>query len=137
MIRQPPRSTRTATLFPYTPLFRSAGWRRPPPAEAPGGLPSHPRGQEEHLLPLMMAAGAGGPGRRDFTDRVMETTLSSASTERFRSVTIPAARAGRLVLSRQPQDPRQRHMPPVFQGRTRGFPELGGASCRERACQNV
>src|SRR3546814_18895512 len=23
MIRQPPRSTRTATLFPYTPLFRS------------------------------------------------------------------------------------------------------------------
>src|SRR3546814_3503210 len=92
MIRQPPRSTRTATLFPYTPLFRSAGWRRPPPAEAPGGLPSHPRGQEEHLLPLMMAAGAGGPGRRDFTDRVMETTLSSASTERFRSVTIPAAR---------------------------------------------
>src|SRR3546814_8128213 len=26
MIRQPPRSTRTDTLFPYTTLFRSAGW---------------------------------------------------------------------------------------------------------------
>src|SRR3546814_18329258 len=27
MIRRPPRSTRTDTLFPYTPLFRSlAGW---------------------------------------------------------------------------------------------------------------
>src|SRR3546814_6799496 len=25
MIRQPPRSTRTDTLFPYTPLFRSGG----------------------------------------------------------------------------------------------------------------
>src|SRR3546814_11924735 len=25
MIRRPPRSTRTATLFPYTPLFRSLG----------------------------------------------------------------------------------------------------------------
>src|SRR3546814_4630121 len=25
MIRRPPRSTRTDTLFPYTPLFRSAG----------------------------------------------------------------------------------------------------------------
>src|SRR3546814_1110473 len=24
MIRRPPRSTRTSTLFPYTPLFRSA-----------------------------------------------------------------------------------------------------------------
>src|SRR3546814_10518984 len=27
MIRRPPRSTRTDTLFPYTTLFRS-GWRR-------------------------------------------------------------------------------------------------------------
>src|SRR3546814_18392514 len=27
MIRQPPISTRTDTLFPYTPLFRSEGWR--------------------------------------------------------------------------------------------------------------
>src|SRR3546814_2466593 len=33
MIRRPPRSTRTDTLFPYTTLFRSiipsAAWRRP------------------------------------------------------------------------------------------------------------
>src|SRR3546814_10857049 len=28
MIRRPPRSTRTDTLFPYTTLFRS-GWKRP------------------------------------------------------------------------------------------------------------
>src|SRR3546814_7379601 len=28
MIRRPPRSTRTDTLFPYTTLFRSAGRRR-------------------------------------------------------------------------------------------------------------
>jgi aromatic ring-opening dioxygenase catalytic subunit (LigB family) len=48
------------------------GW-----AAAPGGLQSHPKGQEEHLLPLMVAAGAAGPGRRDFSDRVMETTLSA------------------------------------------------------------
>src|SRR3546814_8045488 len=27
MIRRPPRSTRTDTLFPYTTLFRSGGWR--------------------------------------------------------------------------------------------------------------
>lgn len=46
-------------------------------AAAPGGLQSHPRGQEEHLLPLMVAAGAGGPGRRDFSDRVMDVTLSA------------------------------------------------------------
>lgn len=46
-------------------------------AEAPGGLQSHPRGQEEHLLPLMVAAAAGGPGRRDFSDRVLEVPLSA------------------------------------------------------------
>ncbi|MGD1877374.1 MAG: DODA-type extradiol aromatic ring-opening family dioxygenase [Kiloniellaceae bacterium] len=46
-------------------------------ADAPGGLQSHPRQREEHLLPLMVAAGAGGPGRRDFSDRVMEVTLSA------------------------------------------------------------
>src|SRR3546814_5547233 len=28
MIRRPPRSTRTDTLFPYTTLFRSVRWRR-------------------------------------------------------------------------------------------------------------
>jgi aromatic ring-opening dioxygenase catalytic subunit (LigB family) len=45
--------------------------------EAPGGLQSHPKGQEEHLIPLMVAAGTGGPGRRDFTDKVMEVALSA------------------------------------------------------------
>ncbi|WP_367576122.1 class III extradiol ring-cleavage dioxygenase [Pelagibius sp. 7325] len=51
---------------------RLAAW-----TEAPGGLQSHPRGQEEHLIPLMVAAGAGGPGRCDFTDRVLEVSLSA------------------------------------------------------------
>src|SRR3546814_17367216 len=37
MIRRPPRSTRTDTLFPYTTLFRSAQCRRRCPAAAPGG----------------------------------------------------------------------------------------------------
>src|SRR3546814_17030250 len=38
MIRRPPRSTRTDTLFPYTTLFRSQPGRagdRPPPAQHP------------------------------------------------------------------------------------------------------
>src|SRR3546814_5199507 len=35
MIRRPPRSTRTDTLFPYTTLFRSARRPRPGRATAP------------------------------------------------------------------------------------------------------
>src|SRR3546814_6501877 len=38
MIRRPPRSTRTDTLFPYTTLFRS-GWA----SSLAGALAAHPR----------------------------------------------------------------------------------------------
>src|SRR3546814_13135298 len=38
MIRRPPRSTRTDTLFPYTTLFRSTGWARGPDGR---GLRTH------------------------------------------------------------------------------------------------
>lgn len=46
-------------------------------AEAPGGRESHPR--EEHLLPLMIAAGAGAdsPGSKPFSDNVMMADLSA------------------------------------------------------------
>src|SRR3546814_7393663 len=40
MIRRPPRSTRTDTLFPYTTLFRSRG----DPPEAGRGFTPHPEG---------------------------------------------------------------------------------------------
>ncbi|MDS1140248.1 class III extradiol ring-cleavage dioxygenase [Pusillimonas sp. SM2304] len=48
-------------------------------AQAPGARLSHPPRAEEHLLPLMVAAGAAGAGRgeRIFSDRVMEVTLSA------------------------------------------------------------
>src|SRR3546814_6721567 len=74
MIRRPPRSTRTDTLFPYTTLFRSPGraaWlaglrdrgqavrcalrpdARPdcPPASRPGAIHDRPR-SEEHTSEL-------------------------------------------------------------------------------------
>src|SRR3546814_11492723 len=44
MIRRPPRSTRTDTLFPYTTLFRSLryGGRRRPGRSSPGAPPEAP-----------------------------------------------------------------------------------------------
>src|SRR3546814_19411902 len=52
MIRRPPRSTRTDTLFPYTTLFRSGRHRhaaghqglRHQPSEPDGFLPAHSAG---------------------------------------------------------------------------------------------
>src|SRR3546814_1939878 len=51
MIRRPPRSTRTYTLFPYTTLFRSEEEARPVLVYLPGELtrredPNHHRDQE-------------------------------------------------------------------------------------------
>lgn len=46
---------------------------------APGARLCHPPRAEEHLLPLMVSAGAAGEsvGHKVFSDRVMETTLSA------------------------------------------------------------
>jgi len=47
-------------------------------AQAPHARDCHPPAAEEHLLPLMTVAGAAGQdlGRKVFSDRVLETTLS-------------------------------------------------------------
>ena len=47
--------------------------------KAPSARQCHPPRQEEHLLPLMVAAGAAPTekGKKVFSDRVMETTLSA------------------------------------------------------------
>src|SRR3546814_10967099 len=49
MIRRPPRSTRTDTLFPYTTLFRSARYvargSREPPLQ-----PANGRAEQRHML---------------------------------------------------------------------------------------
>src|SRR3546814_3480516 len=53
MIRRPPRSTRTDTLFPYTTLFRSenpAAFRRPDEGAGVGRRAAQPRNRR--LLPF-------------------------------------------------------------------------------------
>src|SRR3546814_15412078 len=56
MIRRPPRSTRTDTLFPYTTLFRSPG----PLQRDAGPDPGHPA----QPLVLPVADGRHAPGDR-------------------------------------------------------------------------
>jgi aromatic ring-opening dioxygenase catalytic subunit (LigB family) len=61
-----------AIADPVARAARLATW-----AAHPDGRAAHPR--EEHLMPLMVVAGSGGDvsGRRVFSDRVMETTVSA------------------------------------------------------------
>src|SRR3546814_7860068 len=54
MIRRPPRSTRTDTLFPYTTLFRSLPMIviSSTPMKAPISVPDPPARSEEHTSEL-------------------------------------------------------------------------------------
>src|SRR3546814_15108144 len=54
MIRRPPRSTRTDTLFPYTTLFRSLIL----------GVGAVGRGKAVRRLPRLLPAGVGGEGAK-------------------------------------------------------------------------
>src|SRR3546814_6238275 len=75
MIRRPPRSTRTDTLFPYTTLFRSARERR---VGAARRMDDQPR-DADPALPLGLQrvdiggdveiAGRLGTGAREFRDQ--------------------------------------------------------------------
>src|SRR3546814_17985446 len=70
MIRRPPRSTRTDTLFPYTTLFRSRRRRSPPGAvpdrtarrRRPPGLGAG-RAQRPRVPPDRAQAPGAAPGR--------------------------------------------------------------------------
>ncbi|HRO59044.1 MAG TPA: class III extradiol ring-cleavage dioxygenase [Burkholderiaceae bacterium] len=47
--------------------------------QAPHARHCHPAGAEEHLIPLLVAAGAAAdsPGRQVYSERIMETTISA------------------------------------------------------------
>src|SRR3546814_16034381 len=109
MIRQPPRSTRTATLFPYTTLFRSYS----PIPEASSYLPPvRPPLMREHRL------------------YQADWLLRFYGFER--AEIMEGARGGMLDLAIDPK------LAWALQ-RREAFPvdKIGRASCRERVCQYV
>src|SRR3546814_3496890 len=66
MIRRPPRSTRTDTLFPYTTLFRSAS------VKSREGHPGHPAISPRLQLALWLYAAKDGVGSARALARLCE-----------------------------------------------------------------
>src|SRR3546814_1109521 len=74
MIRRPPRSTRTDTLFPYTTLFRSQAIHHPAtPYIAPGGDQGGHRGGREPRHSGIRARAHAGVADRKSTRRTPVT----------------------------------------------------------------
>src|SRR3546814_13864267 len=67
MIRHPPRSTRTDTLFPYTTLFRSLQTEINPGLASHGGQVTLIDVVEEGIAVLQFGGGCQGCGQADVT----------------------------------------------------------------------
>src|SRR3546814_18375145 len=115
MIRRPPRSTRTDTLFPYTTLFRS--FRRP-----------------ERDLPHRLI---------DMLGELLEIVSEQANELQGSGVIFRAIGPGLTRIENLAVDTRHADrnfdteilIPPEF--RIVQSTKNGRASCRERGCQNV
>src|SRR3546814_18144800 len=110
MIRRPPRSTRTDTLFPYTTLFRSHRT-----ADLLEVAREHRPVERRRLRPEAVAAAR----------RVLGHPLREVD-EHFLGVLLASDEA---AVDR-------RHRAPEF-ARALVPKEIGRASCRERVCQDV
>src|SRR3546814_13915177 len=132
MIRRPPRSTRTDTLFPYTTLFRSAYlaitehgsgrydilWKQPVVGEL--------------VLPLRPHMSTGWLDRASRTTSVTPTHLIRTwSIVDPRRKTLDGVAITISGLDRSITDVLVRIVP------IQGNAQIGRASCRERVCQYV
>src|SRR3546814_16718588 len=112
MIRRPPRSTRTDTLFPYTTLFRSESTLR---QLAGGEVSRHDYGQRGVVAYIE----TGQPHEDTAWQRFLPTgplaVLPFADGRRSIVWTLPAARSAQALA----------------------LDEIGRASCRESVCQYV
>src|SRR3546814_16978286 len=107
MIRRPPRSTRTDTLFPYTTLFRSLAFAR---------------GDEvvEHFVQQFQRLRVQ---RRRVAGRRLQHT---GELQQLRELRAQRGEARVQVARQRAELPQQR-----------GVDQIGRASCRERVCQYV
>src|SRR3546814_15508972 len=112
MIRRPPRSTRTDTLFPYTTLFRSEGTRNGKAGRARGAA-----------VDYELSLGRVGEGDRQ-AGRAGYQQAAAIDQQ-------PVARKIAAQLAGAIQD----QLPVQCCRATEGGRETGRASCRERGCQ--
>src|SRR3546814_11526238 len=110
MIRRPPRSTRTDTLFPYTTLFRSFGLQIEQRAYSTA---EEARDQVAELVALGCGAIVGTGFISELADRAGVAAILMYSPESIRRAFESAIDLARLLS------------------------KIGRASCRERVCQYV
>src|SRR3546814_4057352 len=95
MIRRPPRSTRTDTLFPYTTLFRSASDPLPLAHQAPLAAPLGEGGTRRDYLRARLENGRLMPMFGQESGRTLP--LASANALLIREIGAPARDVGAMA----------------------------------------
>src|SRR3546814_19432789 len=122
MIRRPPRSRRTDTLFPYTTLVRSA-----PVAPTTAVTSTKTKKEREQLLADIQAALAPYGVRTEITPYSNRHFLADFITPQIRA---------NIDLDADDAEPSMIHWYRAT-ANPKAVPEIGTASCRERVCQYV
>src|SRR3546814_12818724 len=131
MVRRPPRSTRTDTLFPYTTLFRSitqADSPAPGPADVVGGV-IIVVGIGIVVANEISKESGDGAGTEDAKGRL----TGDANPDRVTS-------KGTRIFDNPPTGESADDVMKDIKGMSGAEPEtkqIGRASCRERVCQYV
>src|SRR3546814_9756319 len=155
MIRRPPRSTRTDTLFPYTTLFQSvdgAGRRRlrhvrAADAKAPGGdrrqgalTLRHPVGIWQTLEAVARQCVDAGDLAGDLDPAPYIRVVGLPGENELpghQAVTIRTARNDGTFKGSKPRLEGRQRLTRQAPGQAPGAQEIGSASCRERVWQDV
>src|SRR3546814_14039573 len=126
MIRRPPRSTRTDTLFPYTTLFRSLHFDRGLESVDFDARTITCRGDgETHTYPFTALLGCDGAGSTLRAQMGQRSDLGERTAwlgHGYKELELPPARDGGFRIEPNPLPPRPRG-------------QIGRSSCWERWCQ--
>src|SRR3546814_19227122 len=102
MIRRPPRSTRTDTLFPYTTLFRSPAHADPPGKRAQGHGRAPGRGRGAGGGPEIYQRCIGTVGQHHVSEISREVRISTRRGLHARApaqfVTLPSGLAAQITV---------------------------------------
>src|SRR3546814_15888074 len=139
MIRRPPRSTRTDTLFPYTTLFRST--RRPQAGESFRFDPVHmPRRNTPPRSRGSWSDRLGNPEK--YLKRNAGLLRFARNDSMFRATSEQRVGLGGAdeIVFREPTDivgRKAHHTAVVVHAQMGVVIQIGRAACRERGCQYV
>src|SRR3546814_16459700 len=138
MIRRPPRSTRTDTLFPYTTLFRSASARRAGGKSCRNAFAPGWRARRARVPPASLASPYTRPDPGDGPDMRERNFVVAAAVARWTVVLLLAI--GLVACERSPQGqlPEARGAPvKAERAQAGGFAQVGRGSGRAEVGRDV